>query len=184
MAVSASAGLVWCTRFTNPDQAERSVTLSANDPNRELCEVMIPKDAELILHSRFIVAITNGVNVSSVWRIRSLHAWLTLQLRYLRFSGPGRIYVAAPRGISQFDVSRSRVSVEQHVLVGFEPSLAYSVGRTETFVPYLLGQATLFEDRLAGEGVVLKANASKERNTIVEKTVGVIFSIVGKAFGF
>ena len=38
-------------------------------------------------------------NITRHWRLASLHAWLTLQLRYLVFHGPCQLLLKGCRGV-------------------------------------------------------------------------------------
>jgi hypothetical protein len=86
---------------------------------------------------------------------RSLHAWLTLQLRYLVFHGPVRLVVKGARGVRVERAEHGRI-FGQEQLAGFSANLTYSVTRTETFWPYLFGRESLLKDRVVGgDGVLI-----------------------------
>ena len=87
--------------------------------------------------------------IRSHWRIFSLNAWLTMQLRFFSFHGPGRLIVKGGRGIRVERADKGRIFAQDQ-LVGFSADLAYSVTRTETFAPYLFGQEPLLKDRVEG----------------------------------
>ena len=84
-------------------------------------------------------------------RLASLHAWLTLQLRYLVFHGPCRLILKGCRGVRAEEprAGQPRV-INQAATIGFSANLEYRTTRCETFVPYLRGQAELFDDQFAG----------------------------------
>jgi hypothetical protein len=69
--------------------------------------------------------------------------------------------------------------------VGFSANLAYSVVRTETFIPYLLGQRPLFNDRFKGGGVVLyqEVPASAEQGGFTGRGLQGVLDGLMKAFG-
>ena len=112
-----------------------------------------------MLHPRALVAVVkpsdHSLRITSHWRLFSLHAWLTLQLRYLMFHGPCRLVLKGGRGLRLEGAESGRIFGPDQ-LVGFSPDLAYTVARTETFWPYFMGRESLFKDRVdAGGGVVL-----------------------------
>jgi hypothetical protein len=95
------------------------------------------------------------LRITSHWRLFSLHAWLTLQLRYLMFHGPGQLVLKGGRGIRVERAESGRLFGPDQ-LVGFSPDLSYTVTRTETFWPYFLGHEALFKDRVdAGGGILI-----------------------------
>lgn len=183
-AVSTLAGLAFCTKVTNTDQRHASFVFSSNKAEEEISEIVLEDDSAMVLHVSNIVAISGDVTVSAQWRIFNLNAWLTGQLRFLLFKGPGSIYVCSPRGVEGFKVTDKQL-VEQQVTVGFDAGLNYSVNRTETFVPYFRGQASLFDDCIQGQGVMFRKNAACDgRKNIMERTFGTFFAIIGKMLGF
>jgi hypothetical protein len=80
----------------------------------------------------------------------SLHAWLTLQLRYLVFRGPVTLIVKGCRGVKVEAAGRGR-SISQRATLGFSANVAYSTIRSETFFPYLMSKQSLFHDHFEGD---------------------------------
>ncbi len=183
--ISFVAGLFPCTIATNDTEKPHSLTLSPSDPDLEIAELSLEEGSSIVLHPHNIVAIKGPITVHVKWRIFSLNAWLTCQIRYLIFSGPGSLYLSAPRGISEIEIGDATQAVEQHLVVGFDAGLQFSVRRTETFVPYLFGKVALFEDSFSGNGMVLlqNAGATSKKNSI-EAVFTWVFTIVGKLLGF
>ena len=68
------------------------------------------------------------VRMARYWRLGSLHAWLTLQLRYLVFRGPVTLIVKGCRGVRVDAVDQGRV-ISQAATLGFSTSTAYSTSR-------------------------------------------------------
>jgi hypothetical protein len=89
------------------------------------------------------------VRISSHWRLGSLHAWLTLQLRYLAFHGPARLVVQGCRGVRVEPADAGR-AISQAATIGFNANLGYSTRRCETFIAYLRGKQALLNDSFAG----------------------------------
>ncbi|MBE0577637.1 MAG: hypothetical protein IH613_17295 [Desulfuromonadales bacterium] len=90
------------------------------------------------------------IHITSHWQLNSLHAWLTLQLRYLAFHGPAQLIVQGCHGI-KIEQADSGRSINQAATIGFSTNLAYSARRSETFLAYLLGKRELLNDNFSGE---------------------------------
>lgn len=154
---SVASGLIFLTRIRG--EGENTTVSAVRDPFAELTEVEMPQGAACVLHPRALVAVAQPegqpVRITSHWRMFSLNAWLTLQLRYLVFHGPCRLVIKGGRGIRLEQAERGRI-FGQDQLVGFSADLAYSVTRTETFAPYLFGREQLFKDRVEqGSGMLI-----------------------------
>jgi hypothetical protein len=91
------------------------------------------------------------LRITRHWRLGSLHAWLTLQLRFLVFHGPCTLVVKGCRGVraEQGSAAQPRV-INQDATLGFSTSLDYRTARCETFVAYLAGRESLFDDVFGG----------------------------------
>lgn len=154
---SMAAGLSFLTRIRG---AGETTTLSAvHDGLSEVAMLSLPVGAACVLQPRALAAVIQPIGrplrITSHWRIFSLSAWLTMQLRYLVFHGPAELVVTGGRGVRAEDAKAGRI-FGQDQLVGFSADLAYSVTRTETFWPYFLGREPLLKDRvLAGEGLLI-----------------------------
>ena len=158
---SIATGLTFLTRIRGAGEV---TTVSATrDPFAEVTVLVLPEGGACVLHPRALAAVAQPIGralrITSHWRLFSLNAWLTLQLRYLVFHGPARLVVKGGRGIRVERAERGRV-FGQDQLVGFSADLAYSVTRAETFWPYLLGRESLLKDRVAaGNGVLVVEEA-------------------------
>jgi len=158
---SIATGLTFLTRIRGDGTV---TTVSAvRDPFAEVAVLSLPDGASCVLQPRSLAAVAQpihrGLRITSHWRLTSLSAWLTLQLRYLVFHGPVRLVVKGGRGVR---VERAEVGrlFGQDQLVGFSADLAYSVARTETFWPYFLGREQLFRDKVeAGDGLLIVEEA-------------------------
>lgn len=154
---SLASGLVFLTRVRGDGE---TTTISAvRDPFAEITTLNVPSGASCVLHPRALVAVAQPIDtplrISSHWRLFSLNAWLTLQLRFLAFHGPAKLVIKGGRGIRVERAERGRV-LGQEQLVGFSSDLAYSVSRAETFWPYFLGHEPLLKDRVAaGTGLLI-----------------------------
>ena len=68
------------------------VVSSLDDALGEVGVIELPAGAAMVIQPRSLAGIVKPqgvpVNITRHWRLGSLHAWLTLQLRYLVFHGP------------------------------------------------------------------------------------------------
>ena len=154
---SLAAGMAALTRITSTQPA--SVTLSASDdPLMEVAVLTLPEGAALVLQPRALVGLVyHGARqpaISSHWRLASLHAWLTLQLRFIVFRGPVTLIVRGTRGVRMEPAGQGR-NISQAATLGFSTGVLYSTTRSETFIPYLRGQQALLNDRFDGDGIYL-----------------------------
>ncbi|OBV38220.1 hypothetical protein [Janthinobacterium psychrotolerans] len=154
---SLAAGMAALTRITSSEPA--SVTLSASDdPLMEVSVLHLPPGAALVFQPRGLAGlIFHGQQkpaISSHWRLASLHAWLTLQLRFIVFRGPVTLIVRGTRGVRMEPAGQGR-SISQAATLGFSTGVLYATVRSETFIPYLRGQQALLNDRFDGDGVYL-----------------------------
>lgn len=154
---SLVTGLSGLTRIRGEGQI---TTISASaDPFAEVTEIMIPEGGALVLHPRALVAVVQPVGsplrITSRWRLFSLNAWLTLQLRFFVFHGAARLVIRGGRGVRVERAGQGRIFAQDQ-LVGFSADLSYSVTRNEVFVPYLLGRESLFRDRVEkSDGILI-----------------------------
>ncbi|KPQ31214.1 MAG: putative membrane protein, partial [Porphyrobacter sp. HL-46] len=153
---SIASGLFFLTRISGSG----STTVSAvKDPFAELAQITLPRGASCVLHPRALVALVQPVGetmwITSHWRLFSLNAWLTMQLRFMAFHGPARLIVKGGRGVRIEPAQAGRI-FGQDQLIGFSADLVYSVTRTETFAPYLFGREQLFKDKVEqGSGILV-----------------------------
>jgi hypothetical protein len=149
---SLAAGMTVLTRV-RPTTSESVVVSATTDPFSEVGVLDLREGDALVLQPHNLVGVLQlrnlPVRITSHWRLGSLTAWLTLQLRYLVFHGPGSLIVKGCRGIRIEPAGTGRM-INQAATMGFSANLAYSATRTETFVAYLLGKQELFNDQFSG----------------------------------
>lgn len=184
---SAASGMMFLTRIAGNSAV---TTVSAvHDPFAEVTMIELPRGSSCVLLPRSLAAVAQPIaqplRVTSHWRLASLHAWLTLQLRYLVFHGPVRLVIKGARGVRVELAERGRI-FGQRQLVGFSANLAYSVTRTETFWPYFFGHEQLFKDRVEdGEGILIieEAPMAGQRHGDAKRGLEGAFDAGLKAFG-
>lgn len=159
---SLVSGLYFLTRIRGrPGDA---ITVSAiRDPFAEIAVLTLPAGAAAVLQPRAIAGVVQPIaaplRITSHWRLGTLNAWLTWQLRFLVFHGPAEIVLTGGRGV-RIEPALAGRSIGQDQLIGFSAGIAYSTGRTETFIPYLFGREPLLKDRIAaGSGVLIAEEA-------------------------
>lgn len=181
------SGLTFLTRIRG--EGEVTTVSAVHDLFAEVTTIVLPEGASCVLQPRALAAVAQPIDkplrITSHWRLGSLNAWLTLQLRYLVFHGPCRLVVKGGRGVRVERAEHGRV-FGQAQLVGFSADLAYSVSRTETFWPYFFGYEQLFKDKVeAGEGVLVIEEAPMAGRRSGEARHGLegAFDVMAKAFG-
>jgi hypothetical protein len=152
---SLIAGMVALTSITSKDGAPVVVSAS-DDASSEIALIALAAGSAMVLQPRCLIGVVGvrgtPLTIRSHWRLGSLHAWLTLQLRYLVFHGPVTLIVSGTRGVRVEAAQQGRL-ISQSATLGFSASLAYSTERCETFFPYYQGKTALLLDRFEGAGV-------------------------------
>lgn len=154
---SLASGLRFLTRLRGDGSA--TTVSAAHDPFAEVTLLTLPDGASCVLQPRALAAVVqrqgDPLRITSHWRLTSLHAWLTLQLRYLVFHGPVRLVIMGRRGVRAEPADTGRIFAPDQ-LVGFSANLGYATRRNETFWPYFTGREPLLRDRITGgKGVLL-----------------------------
>ncbi|MCP5471044.1 MAG: hypothetical protein H7A18_03025 [Sinobacteraceae bacterium] len=154
---SLASGMFALTRITAAPGSDgtRVVVAARHDPLSELAVLELPAGAALVLQPRGLAGValpaTAPLRITRHWRLGSLHAWLTLQLRYLVFHGPCRLVLEGCRGvlIETPQPGQPRL-ISQAATLGFSANLDYRNTRSETFIAYLLGRDALLNDLFSG----------------------------------
>jgi len=152
LLTSLAAGMRMLTRIRTAQ--EGVVVVSATrDPLAEVGVLSLPDGTSFVLLPRNLVGAMHPASlplrITSVWRIWSLHAWLTLQMRYLVFHGPAQLIVQGCRGVRIESADAGR-RINQAATIGWSANLRYMTSRSETFAAYLFGQRELLNDSFAG----------------------------------
>lgn len=153
---SLASGMFALTRIRpEGDSPTRVVVSSQQDAFGEVGLLDLPAGAALVLQPRSLAGVVKPAGVplriTRHWRLSSLHAWLTLQLRYLVFHGPCRLVLKGCRGVKSEEPQAGQPRlINQSATLGFSANLEYRTTRCETFVAYLRGKEDLFNDLFAG----------------------------------
>lgn len=155
------SGLVELVEMTNSraDGVQKVTLSNSADAHSELAIITLREGASLVLRPSFLAAVTVGVGrrlaVRRHWQFFRWQAWITLQFRFLEFQGPGRLIVAASRGVRVERLEGNARRTNQDATMGFTPGLEYRPTRAETWWGYWRGMNPLFDDRFAGRGLFL-----------------------------
>lgn len=155
---SLATGLIGLTRI-RVHKREFATVSATRDMFDEIGVIHIPAGAGLIFKPRNLVGVIQRtecpLRIRSVWRLGHLSAWLTLQFRFLVFEGPCALVVKGARGVVIEPAVNGR-RIAGAATLGWTAGLRYSVRRSETFLAYLMGKHSLFNDSFEGtEGKVV-----------------------------
>jgi hypothetical protein len=146
------SGLFNVTMVTTDSICE--VTLSAGKYTLEELLPLELQDGEAVsIRASHLVGVVkrrdSPLQITRHWRLFSLQAWLTLQLRYVVFHGPATLILKGCRGV-RIQAADGERAIEQTATIGFSANLNYGTTRTETFRPYLFGDSELLLDCFSG----------------------------------
>lgn len=187
--LTSIAAHLWMLTRLRTSQGAQIVVSSTLDPLDDVALVEIAAGEALVLQPRALVGVIRKAGavpaIRSHWRIGTLHAWLTLQLRYLAFEGPMTLVVRGCRGVRMERAAAGR-TIGQDATLGFSAHARYATVRAEPFLPYLRGRQPLFHDSFEGstawflyEEVPRNAQASRRGGNPLE----VLLDAGLKAFG-
>lgn len=153
---SIASGLTMLTSIRSKDDQPTKVVVSAQtDAFGEVGIIELEAGSAMVIQPRSLVGVIKSdrgaIQISRHWRLGSLHSWLTLQLRFLVFHGPCKLILKGCRGIvaEAPDATGGRI-INQDATIGFSANLEFRNTRCETFVSYLRGKESLFNDQFSG----------------------------------
>ncbi len=153
---SLLSGMYMLTRVS-PAGVEPVVVSATKDPLSEVGIIDLADGAGFVCQPRSLAGVIQDrdrpIRVTRHWRLGSLQGWLTLQLRFLVFHGPGQLVMKGCRGIRIESAGTGRL-INQAATLGFSANLAYANTRCETFMSYWSGKEGLFNDLFTGESGV------------------------------
>ena len=185
-SLTSGMALLTCVRTASPGE---TVVLSASDDGlSEIALLRVPAGQALAIQPRALIGLVaqrdGPIDIRWQWRLASLHAWLTLQLRFFVIRGPLTLAVQGKRGV-RLQAAQGTQSIRQSATLGFSTGVAYSTVRSEPFLPYLRGQAPLLHDCFGGDGVYLydeTPEAGKRRGRVgrgLEGLTDALLKLVG-----
>lgn len=148
-----AAGLFNLQRLRSDRQDYIAVT--GTDEHKRVAVISVPAGGAIVLQPRALLGVAKArghrLQIQRIWRIGWLISWITLQFRYVLFHGPCTLIVQGGNGVEVEDAARGRM-INKRLTLGFDASLAYGAARSSSFLPYLRGEASLFNDRFVGPG--------------------------------
>jgi uncharacterized protein (AIM24 family) len=189
---SVASGMFALTSIRPEGATPTRVVVSAQDDAfGEVGAIEIPAGAAMVIQPRSLAGIVkpagSAVAITRHWRLASLHAWLTLQFRYLTFHGPCKVILKGCRGVRSEEPQADQPRlINQAATLGFSANLDYRTTRCETFVSYLRGQENLFNDLFSGgpgRFVYEEVPAGDRRTGIAGRGLEGFLDAVLKAFG-
>jgi hypothetical protein len=184
---SVLSGMYMLTKI-GPAGSGPVVISATRDPLSEVGIVTLAPGAAFVCQPRSLAGVIQDadapIHISRHWRLGSLQAWLTLQLRFLVFHGPGQLVIKGCRGIRIERAGAGRL-INQAATLGFSAELGYANTRCETFVSYWTGKEDLFNDLFTGEGVYVyeEMPALKRSTGITGRGLEGVSDAVLKVFG-
>lgn len=182
------SGLFNVTRVTTDSICE--VKLSAGKYSLEELLLLELQDGEAVsIRASHLVGVVkrrdSPLQITRHWRLFSLQAWLTLQLRYVVLHGPATLIIKGCRGV-RIEVADGERAIEQSATIGFSAHLNYGTTRTETFRPYLFGDSELLLDRFTGQnGIYIyeEMPTSSELGGVTGRRIGGALDALMKVVG-
>ncbi|UOD32917.1 hypothetical protein INH39_15405 [Massilia violaceinigra] len=151
--LTSVAAHLWMLKRLRTMQPADVVVSSTVDALDDVALLEIAEGEAIVLQPRGLVGMICKAGqrpvIRSHWRLGTLHAWLTLQLRYLAFEGPVTLIVKGCRGV-RLESALSGRTISQDATLGFSVNAMYSTVRADPFVPYLRGRQPLFHDQFSG----------------------------------
>ena len=144
-----------------PDSARGAeVTLaSRDDSQQELAAVELPAGEALVLSPRHVAgvlaAIEAPVRLRARWNLTSWQAWWGGRFRHFVWSGPCFLVVAGRRGIRAEFLAGGARRIQADLVIGHSLGVARRPVRAETFWSYYRGRHPLWDEQLAGSGLIL-----------------------------
>lgn len=154
---SVATGLIGLTRIRAEREARATIS-ATQDPLDEVALLEVPDGSAIVFHPRNLIGVLQHIDrpmgIERVWRLGELSSWLRLQLRYIVFHGPCALVVKGARGIAVEPADGGRL-ISGAATMGWSAGIGYSVRRSETFLAYLTGKQSLFNDSFSGPGNVI-----------------------------
>ncbi len=182
-----SAGKLFGLTCVRAESAARSATvvLSNSDPDVYFTVLEMRDHPGFVLHPRHIVGLSGGIGVRTRWQIWRWHALLTGQFRYILFYGTGSLVLQGTGGVVADSGADNPSKIEASAVAGFDSRASYATTRTEQSLAYLFGNVPLMDDQFTGPVIFLREVSPGVRSgNIIHNTLGAIWSVLGKFFGF
>lgn len=186
--ISLSAKLTELTEFSSDSTDCAGLVRLGNgrDADVYLTRIDIANHQGLCLRPYHVVALTDGIDVKTVWRLKDPHSWIAGRLRYILFFGTGSIILLG-YGKTQSQSAERKIQAQENSVIGFEGNLEIGVTRTETFWPFFRGKTALYDHTFLGDGNVLMQDVNRVLgHASSNRFMGVVDSVlyvIGKVLG-
>ena len=187
--LTSIAAHLWMLKRLRASREAGIVVSATADQLDEVALLELAPGEAFVLQPRALVGVVHGEGrrpaIRAHWRLGTLHAWLTLQLRYLAFEGPATLIVKGCRGV-RLEATAAGRTISQEATLGFSANARYGTVRAEPFLPYLQGVQPLFHDKFEGRDACylyeeVPRNAVRGRRRY--DPLGVLVDVSLKAFG-
>lgn len=187
--VSAAAGMVILTRVrASDDSGPVELTLAppgADAADRYVMRVDLRQHTGVVIHPRHLLAVQGDLKIRRHWRLASIHAWATGQLRYLVVEGTGALFLEGVGDLRAEPLQGQARQESPGAIVLWDARLSYRARRTETFVPYLLQGDRLVEVVFEGDGVFVWQKCDTATGVgPVQRAANAFWSVLGRVLGF
>ncbi len=183
--VSLAADLVELLEVSSLPGRNGSVTIASPEADMFIARITVSGDEGVVIRPRHLVAVSDGICIRTKWSFH-IHNLVAGHIRQIVLYGNGAIFVTGGWGVTCQQVPEGGdCRIEDNLILGYEMSSEYALGRTETFWHYLCGSATLFDFRIRRGCFLVQNNHAVRRNgTVLEKILGAVCNGVGHILGF
>ncbi len=185
--ISYAAGLAELTEVTVPANAAPTeiVLTSGANPDTYICEVQLENHHGIVIYPSQVVALMGNLELKTRWTLWNPHSWIAGRLRYILFSGTGKLFIQGLGGVDPVKTNGQPVRMSESIMTAFETSLAFSTVRTETFWPYYRRMTPLFDYQFEGNGLILRQTAppSKASDSATVRIFDALLNGIGKLLG-
>lgn len=170
-----------------PASAEQSVSvdLTHPDPNIYFTTIRLSSHPVYITPAS-IVAYSGSMKLKAVWsNLFNPAAWAMGRVRFYTATGDGILVLQGNGKLVNHALQHPTDSMvlKMDTLAAAHSHLRFGVKPNETLIPYLLGQADLFDMKLSGMGQALQTTALPS-TTLMAKFRDSALAILGKFLGF
>lgn len=171
------------TRFIPESPAQSvSVDITHSDPTIYFTTIKLSSHPVYITPAS-IVAYSGSMKLKAIWsNLFNPAAWVMGRVRFYTATGDGILVIQGHGKLVNHTLTDSMV-LKMDSLAAAHSHLRFGVKPNETFIPYLLGQANLFDLKLSGKGQAIQTTAMPS-SSMMAKFRDSALAILGKFLGF
>lgn len=185
--VSYASGLRELTEWRIMGATTQKLKLcSGTEPNLKITKITLGTQSALVVRPSSIVALSGDLELSTHWKLASIHSWITGRLRHIVISGCGTLYLCG-YGDVKAETTKLRQRMSDQLLIAHEPCIRFRAVRTETFWPFLRNKAPLYDLQFEDEGIVIYQAArmkAAEGSTSTTERFQNLLDLLLKPLGF